>query len=233
MKFFPNHCEIYRPFRLRINFFLLSSMFAHAVIFYAFSQEAIEFGIARNTTTVDAPRLLEARIIFRGNEAPSALHGKVGAESMPNFAREFQPNLHPPARPDAGLDKLTSFSDPGSVMESGVEPSGLARAPHLESAEEYALSGRLTSLPTPLADIDLNTSSINSGSFAGKTELTLLIGANGIVDEVITASEPEEARAFLEQVAVRFKNTRFKPGEIDGRAVKSRLQVTIISEIAR
>jgi hypothetical protein len=96
--------------------------------------------------------------------------------------------------------------------------------------DDYYSVGQLTRLPVPVAPIDLNESAFNGSGFAGTIELTILILANGLVSEVVTSSENDDARTFAELVAARFRNARFVPGEINGTAVNSRLRVTVVSD---
>ncbi len=209
MNILPHNSEAARPVRRRANLFLLGSLLVHAIAVYALSQEAFESGLARKPGTAEVSRLLEARIIF---------------------SEEGQPALVQQARIDLAS---SARADQKSSQDSSMAPIGVAQSVHVTATEEYVPSGRLTSLPTPLTEIDLNISTINSLDFVGKMELTLLIGADGAVDEVITVGAAEEMGSFPDQVAARFKNALFKAGEIDGRSVRSRLQVTIISELAR
>ena len=60
--------------------------------------------------------------------------------------------------------------------------------------------------------------------------MTILVNEAGIVIDVIPVIGSESARAFVERVAQRFKSTRFTPGEINGKAVKSQVRITVVSE---
>lgn len=100
----------------------------------------------------------------------------------------------------------------------------------MATVEDYLPAGGLTRLPAPLSEIDLNLPAINGIEVAGQIDLTILIDAKGMVADVISSVEAEHLRALSERVAARFKSARFIPGEINGIAVKSRLQITVVSE---
>ncbi len=97
-------------------------------------------------------------------------------------------------------------------------------------ANSYLTAGRLTRLPVPVADIDLNVAGINDIADVGKIEMTILVNEIGIVVDVIPAIELDSAHAFAERIAQRFKDARFIPGEINGKVVKSQLHITVVSE---
>jgi hypothetical protein len=96
--------------------------------------------------------------------------------------------------------------------------------------EGYFNAGMLTRLPAPLVEIDLDELGLDDVPVAGKIDMTLLIDASGAVIDVIALPATEDLRTFSEQVADRFRNALFTPGEISGKAVKSLLQITVVSE---
>jgi len=102
--------------------------------------------------------------------------------------------------------------------------------PETVSDRDYVIAGRLTRLPVPITDIDLNVAGINDSDVTGKVELTVLVDGAGAVVDVIPAIEMESARAFAERIAARFRIARFKPGEINGKAVNAQLRITVVSE---
>lgn len=109
----------------------------------------------------------------------------------------------------------------------------------IESAEQvpkvldrdiYFATGQLTRLPFPLTDIDLNETAIDEVALSTVIELTILVDVYGTVADVVTTIGHDSARIFADRVAAHFYSARFSPGEIDGKAVRSKLQVTVVSE---
>ena len=98
------------------------------------------------------------------------------------------------------------------------------------SFQGYFPAGRLTRLPDPITDIDLNITSIDEVALEGEIELTILIDIDGIVVDVSTSVDQGSARVFADRVATCFRSTRFTPGEINGKAVRSQLKIKIVSE---
>jgi hypothetical protein len=126
-----------------------------------------------------------------------------------------------------------SNPSPSQTIEKADPPSPELRSeltPAMATAQDYFPAGHLTRLPAPLSEIDLDIPAVNNIGITGKIDLIILIDANGIVADVISLANAEHLRAFSDRVASRFKNTRFAPGEIDGVAVKSQLQITVVSE---
>lgn len=115
---------------------------------------------------------------------------------------------------------------------ANIKKSGEQAKPLTDNAlsGNYFPAGSLTRLPEPITDIDLNTTAIDEVAVAGKAELTLLIDSDGTVADVLEAVEGEDASVFSGLIAQRFRNARFTPGEINGKAVKAALKITVISE---
>lgn len=135
------------------------------------------------------------------------------------------------------VDTTSSLDPAASVDEMPVpstsqkaEAAAVAAALQTAADHDYATAGRLTRLPSPLYDIDLNVPEISASGFRGEARLTLRIDADGSVADVISSDEPPALNEFTERVAARFRSARFVPGEIDGRPVKSQLQITVVSE---
>jgi len=137
-------------------------------------------------------------------------------------------------QPDQGLPRKAVEPEITVASEIATKAEGKDRAtgvsPDAESIPDYVPVGRLTRPPVLLTDIDLNVADISEVGITGQLELTLFIDANGSVADVITSTKMEDARLFAERVVRRFKSSRFKPGEIDGKVVNSRLEIMVISE---
>ena len=130
-----------------------------------------------------------------------------------------------PARTLAGTNPAAAPVSPVEIKT--IRNLSLAeRVPEAASPNtgNYSAVGRLTRLPEPVVDIDLNVAGINDIADAGKIEMTILVNEAGIVIDVIPVIGSESARAFVERVAQRFKSTRFTSGEINGKAVKSQVR---------
>lgn len=125
---------------------------------------------------------------------------------------------------------------PGTATRSGssIETSKIAMRmeanPQSAADQGYLPAERLTRLPEPAEHIDPSLATITDIPFAGQIQLTVLIDANGMVADVITSVESNDARILAERIAAHFKDARFIPGEIDGKAVKSRLQITVVGK---
>jgi hypothetical protein len=135
--------------------------------------------------------------------------------------------------PDAG----SRFPEPAVITspmsETDLLPVGYETTQPTEDTREsveYVSSGRLTRLPTPLEDIDLDLPDISGIAANGMVEMTLFIDSSGSVADVLALADTEDLRLFSNLVAERFRKARFAPGEINGRPVKSQLKITVVSE---
>lgn len=137
-------------------------------------------------------------------------------------------------QPEQGLPRKAVEPEITVASEIATKTEGKDRATDVstdaESMPDYVPVGRLTRPPVLLSDIDLNVADISELGLTGQLELTLFIDSNGSVVDVITSTKMKDARLFAERVVRRFKSTRFRPGEIDGKAVNSKLEIMVISE---
>lgn len=169
-----------------------------------------------------------------GLTSPVLTIGFVSGERAQPFSSSTQP-----ANAIFSVDREISIEKAPASLISHVhdfsietKEKALLSEPSLETiaAPDYFPAGRLTRLPVPLVDIDLDIPEIKEAAFSGQMELSVLIDENGIVIDVLGAIETDMVRTFSDLVTERFKNARFVPGEIDGKAVKSQLQITVVSE---
>lgn len=138
-----------------------------------------------------------------------------------------------PAREAAG--KLLQNRASAAVLPSFPifdADEGLPKPSKPITGQDYLPPGKLTRLPAPLTDIDLNVAEISGLGIAGKIRLMLLIDIDGSVADVLVPEEADIDHAFAQRVAARFKEARFLPGEVLGQAVKSQLNITVVSEHA-
>jgi len=117
-----------------------------------------------------------------------------------------------------------------TTPKTNEEINSVKQVSEKQSFSGYFLPDRLTRLPTPLTDIDLNATEIDEVALEGEIELTLLIDADGTVTDILTSVDQDNARIFADRVAARFQNARYSPGEINGTAVRSQLRIKIVSE---
>lgn len=111
-----------------------------------------------------------------------------------------------------------------------IRDVGLPDAQEPLAAQDYLEVGRLTKLPSPLSEVDLNVSEITELAPPGQTRLTVLVNEAGAVVDVFGLPGSSGLGPFVERVAARFRSARFSPGEVDGVAVKSQVQITVVSE---
>lgn len=161
------------------------------------------------------------------NQAVPALAVRIIAPALdqPPFSQQESMGTERSDAPQPSVEKI-----PELIPAPITEPVAIARRTEAVEFQDYLSTGQLTRLPAPLADIDLNVAEISDLAFTGETQITLLIDEKGVVTDIRSSTETEDARRFIERVAERFRNAQFRPGEINGKAVKSRLKIAVISE---
>jgi hypothetical protein len=117
-------------------------------------------------------------------------------------------------------------SRPVSTTSVSGEESGVQAA----DTDDYVPAGKLTRMPAPLGDVHFGEFDIDPSGLPASIEIGLLIEASGLVSDVVAQSRADKEAVFLERIADRFKRVRFSPGEIDGRPVRSQVQVIIVIE---
>jgi hypothetical protein len=166
----------------------------------------------------------------------SSSHGPLAPMVFAGIIQERSVQAHNLAPERALPDEsfLSDFDTPAAkiapVPSSQKNEVKKEEFPVSESHQDYVTTGKLTRLPTPIAEIDLDVDEVKEVAVAGSVRLRILINADGTVAEVLSADDDESLRAFSERVAGIFKRTRFTPGEIDGRAVKAQLEINVVSE---
>lgn len=135
---------------------------------------------------------------------------------------------NPPLQPDGEISvpPCTECSESQPQAATPLPEAGASAMPH------YWPLNLLDKRPRPLYDIDLNTPELDAVAEDGKVELTALVDAEGHVDDVeisrvAMASDPPLLRRLL---AERFRNARFSPGEVKGRAVATAIPITVVIE---
>lgn len=192
----------------RLVKFLLCSLCVHFALFWALWHTGpAKWGTARNADSLVA--------------AASPLRVTIAIPKKTALPQATLP-IEKAAGPTPAALPLTT------PEAQAPETRGLADA----TSPNYMPTGLLTRLPRPVTQIELNTAAINAVAIAGEIKLTILINVNGTVDDVIASVKDENAREFADRVAERFKEARFIPGEINGKAVKSELHISVVGENA-
>lgn len=123
------------------------------------------------------------------------------------------------------LAALSAQADMSRSLEAAAMPGLLER-----STLYYVPASELTRLPYPIEEIDLEQGISEQLTNVGQFNLTILIEENGMVMDVIAMGESAE---FIERIKDRFRAAHFMPGEINGKAVKSLIQVTVVNEVPK
>lgn len=209
---------------------LLCSLCMHlAGLGLFFHGGVVEYGVARSKKSLVAQSPLAVRIV-----TGTTVQRDIRTQGLPETRHVTEPEFSlekiPVQEPAQTIERADNHAAPASPSETNEIDTSAGLASDTMADQDYLPAGRLTRLPAPLSHVDLNVAAINQIAFAGKIELTVLIDASGRVADVISSIESEEGRAFAEHVAARFKSSRFSPGEVNGKAVKSQLQITVVSE---
>lgn len=145
----------------------------------------------------------------------------------PPVARSDQP------AENAAADHMDT-AELASITREGVRPDGAGseRSEPTRGNDEYLDARRLSIRPSPLTRVVLPQKEMEASRRSGKVSLTVFIDAAGIVVRVrVDASDlPVEVNNAVRQV---FYDAPFRPGQIDGRAVKSMMHVEVVFETER
>jgi hypothetical protein len=153
-------------------------------------------------------------ILLLPGSSNSPLH--VGSDSLLGEGQALV--LHavrpvPPLRPDA---------PPSGASDPKAPKPGTPRPDH----RGYHSADRLTHLPRPLQEVDLDLPESRLLTNPGKLLLTLWIDAEGRVVS-FQVDAPNLQEEYTTAVAETFSALRFSPGEILGRKVASILKLEI------
>ena len=185
---------------------LAISICVHGAILWILSLQAFnDYGISNGANSRMPPSRPIIVTIIAGESATQQLQSRASEKAVPVSPLELHPN----------------------TVETNTSSDG---NPEDKSNIQYLPSGQLTRAPVPLEAIDLNATSIDEVAVVGRIELTILLDETGSVVEVSIPDDPNSRSIFANRVTARFKKARFAPGEINGVPVKSRLQITVVSE---
>lgn len=121
-----------------------------------------------------------------------------------------------------GNAKISSPTDLAAIEVKAELPSNRFK--------NYFFAEDLTRRPTPLNDINLDNAGISNSSAPTRIPLLIYINATGIVTEVLPVEVQSIDPNYLAQISILFKNTRFTPGEVNGRQVNSQMRIVLINE---
>ena len=153
-------------------------------------------------------------------------------------ARQVVPVAEPPPitlqdRPRAstadGSRNVALLGAGGRMKQETVAPLALPQAPD----PTYYSARDLDVYPRPAAPLDLDRFARGvTGGIAGRFRLALLIDEEGVVKE-IAIIEAEPPGRLQEDLRAALAATLFLPGRKGGRAVKSRVQLSVSFDSAR
>lgn len=137
-------------------------------------------------------------------------------------AKPAQPALPVPPADNVPPDALPHYRPVFALEDSEPKPA--------HEDKVFVPSTLLTKLPAPVHRIDLELENRSTGFLPKKIELIILIRANGEVADVLVSENTPVSQEYLDSIALRFKNARFAPGEINGTAVNTRLNIAIVPD---
>lgn len=153
----------------------------------------------------------------------------VYLESLPGpvVPAPERPPVMPQDRPRAGAaDGSRNVALPGSgarLKQDTVAPLALPQAPD----PTYYSARDLDVYPRPAAPLDLDRFARGvTGGVAGRFRVALLIDEDGVVKEIAVIEAALPGR-LQEDLRAALAETPFLPGRKDGRAVKSRVQLSV------
>ncbi len=92
--------------------------------------------------------------------------------------------------------------------------------------DPYLPAALLDERPSVVVDIPVDPPELREHPQGGEIVLSLWIGADGAVEK-IAVEENSLPTVFADSAVRGFQSAKFRPGKKDGRAVKSRLRVTV------
>lgn len=214
----PVHTAVPEMTFTRVGLFLALSILAHVAVSLALlSGRSAEQGVVGNGVADATGSVLSISL-----QAPAVVPMTQDFSLSP--AAAAVPLDHATTQVDAPSAPSTSAAD--APMLTDVVAPPLADA----GATTYLNTGRLTRLPRPLDEVDLNVPEITEVVVDGERALTILVNADGTVDGAEWTDVDAAAQVYLQRVAERFQQVRFVPGEVDGVAVNAVFRIMISSE---
>lgn len=163
-------------------------------------------------------------------DGPVRARPEAATESIRLRLVSAEPSLTGPGPQTGRADRV-----PQPAVEKPREPYGGAaasgRPPQvreertLADYSDYFAKAYLTANPEPLSTVEIPAPAI-AGKGTVQLELSLFIDEHGQVRRV-RAETPGVMEPYVEAATQAFEATRFKPGEISGRAVRSVIRVVV------
>jgi hypothetical protein len=195
--------------------FILLSLGIHVLGFLVISEHPI---FEKTAAIADVYPEQEKRIMYAGIFPENKIHEP---DDVPGEVKGNESLVHP-ANDSAAKTAAHPLLNAGKPAQEDAEAE--------VKIQDYFKAGKLTLLPSPITNIDLDVAEIKEVAVPGMVRLIILIDADGMVTQVISTSEDEASRVFSERVTEIFKRARFSPGEVNGMAVKAQLEIDIVSE---
>ena len=186
---------------------------------------ALVFFIQSKPREADAtiPGAMTARLEPAASVQPEA---PVAAEEQLPAAESKEPAAADgaPSEPVNAAQPLDA--PPPALKPEPREPGAALQVPVIRDPTYYA-ARFLDEYPRPLGPIEPRyPAQARSGNISGSVTLLLLIDENGVLQESsVLDARPESI--FNEAALEAFRDMRFSPGRKDGRAVRSRVLVTV------
>ncbi|SEB12151.1 energy transducer TonB [Variovorax sp. YR216] len=175
---------------------------------------------------------LQARLIQSPRIAPPAAETMAFARNSSASARPEGHTAEPPLQRSGERRGLARRSIPDNSAPTEQAPiSSHIAAPALPTAEEeereYVPRPQLSSVPVAQGPVIIGAPSDVSDLDRHTAVLSLFIDEDGQVRR-IRAEEPRLPEAFEQAAREAFMAARFSPGQVDGKAVKSRVRVEVV-----
>lgn len=161
--------------------------------------------------------------------APSVMTVEIRSSKEPaeaSAAMRVSDSFYDP-RTKAHSKKMPAVSSEATAMADRTEKTDAAPT---STNQDFVTVDSLTRMPVPVTNIDLDVAEIRDLAAASAVSLAILIDADGSVIDVINMHTEPSSKLFAEKVAEVFRRARFVPGEINGKAVKARLEINVVSE---
>ncbi len=162
-------------------------------------------------------------VAFYPGDAPITVRLAPAPVPVPDVPASPEPEVRRMPRqpgPLAGsAEDVQSQSSPTVAAHTGTEVAALPQA----ADPSYYTARDLDSYPRPLAPFRINRA---AGDGAGEVRLEILIDEHGIVRDM-TIAGPAAPAWVEEELRAALAATRFLPAQKDGRAVRSRIVLSV------
>ena len=193
------------------------------------------FALALAASALAHLYLVQALVFEVPQRAARPVHARmmsvrIAAPAPPVTAAPALPPVAPRIETGApGVDRGHPAAMDAHSQRDPVAPLALPQAPD----PTFYSARDLDVFPRPAVPLDLDRlGARDAGSAAGKFGVVLLIDESGAVGEIAIAESGPRGR-LQEELRAALAATRFFPGQKNGRAVKSRVVLSVILDPAR